>query len=67
MWYNILGGSMTDENKLSDLQELLNAIEHNEEIVAVNLEELLKLIQENKISPKEFEETFKKRLKDILA
>jgi rubrerythrin len=58
---------MTDENKLSDLQKLLTAIEHNEEIVAVNLEELLKLIQENKITPQEFEKTFKKRFKDILA
>lgn len=55
---------MTDENKLSDLQKLLNAIEHNEEIVAVNLAELLKLIQENKITPEEFEKAFKKRAKE---
>ena len=68
---------MSEDEKLKELQDLLAILETKEEIVEVNLPELVKLIEnlpelvkliENgEITPEEFEETFKKRLKDILA
>lgn len=56
-----------DDNKLKELQELLKLIENGEEILEPNLEEIAKLAEENEHPPKELEETFKKKFKDILA
>ena len=56
-----------DDNKLKELQELLKLIENGEEILEPNLEAIAKLAEENEYPPKEFEETFMKRFKDILA
>lgn len=55
------------DTKLKELQELLKLIENGEEILEFNLEAIAKLAKENEYPPKEFEEIFKKRLKDILA
>jgi hypothetical protein len=56
-----------DDNKLKQLQELLKLIENGEEILEPNLEAIAKLAEENERPPKEFEELFKKKFKDILA
>ena len=56
-----------DDNKLKELQELLKSIENGEEILEPNLEAIAKLAEENEHPPKEFEEIFKKKFKDILA
>jgi hypothetical protein len=58
---------MSEDKKLKELQDLLSILETKEEIVEVNLPELVRLIENNEITPEEFEETFKKRFKDILA
>jgi hypothetical protein len=58
---------MSEDEKLKELQDLLVILEEKEEIVEVNLPELVKLIENSETTPKEFEETFKKRKKDILA
>ena len=58
---------MSEDEKLKELQDLLAILETKEEIVEVNLPELVRLIENNEITPEEFEETFKKRFKDILA
>jgi glutamate racemase len=58
---------MSEDAKLKELQDLLSILETKEEIVEVNLPELVKLIENSEITPEEFEETFKKRFKDILA
>jgi hypothetical protein len=58
---------MSEDEKLKELQDLLSILETKEEIVEVNLPELVRLIENNEITPEEFEETFKKRFKDILA
>jgi hypothetical protein len=58
---------MSEDEKLKELQDLLAILETKEEIVEVNLPELVRLIENQEITPQEFEETFKKRKKDILA
>ena len=58
---------MSEDEKLKELQDLLAILETKEEIVEVNLPELVRLIENQEITPEEFEETFKKRFKDILA
>ena len=58
---------MSEDEKLKELQDLLAILETKEEIVEVNLPELFRLIENSEITPEEFEETFKKRFKDILA
>jgi hypothetical protein len=58
---------MSEDEKLKELQDLLSILETKEEIVEVNLPELVRLIENSEITPEEFEETFKKRFKDILA
>jgi hypothetical protein len=58
---------MSEDEKLKELQDLLSILEKKEEIVEVNLPELVRLIENSEITPEEFEETFKKRFKDILA
>jgi hypothetical protein len=58
---------MSEDEKLKELQDLLSILETKKEIVEVNLPELVRLIENSEITPKEFEETFKKRFKDILA
>jgi hypothetical protein len=58
---------MSEDEKLKELQDLLAILETKEEIVEVNLPELVRLIENSEITPEEFEETFKKRFKDILA
>jgi hypothetical protein len=58
---------MSEDEKLKELQDLLSILEKKEEIVEVNLPELVRLIENQEITPQEFEETFKKRKKDILA
>jgi hypothetical protein len=58
---------MSEDEKLKELQDLLSVLETKEEIVEVNLPELVRLIENSEITPEEFEETFKKRFKDILA
>ena len=58
---------MSEDEKLKELQDLLAILETKEEIVEVNLPELVRLIENSEITPEEFEETFKKRKKDILA
>ena len=56
---------MSEDEKLKELQDLLSILEKKEEIVEVNLPELVRLIENQEITPQEFEETFKKRKKDI--
>jgi hypothetical protein len=58
---------MSEDEKLKELQDLLAILETKEEIVEINLPELVRLIENQEITPQEFEETFKKRKKDILA
>lgn len=58
---------MSEDEKLKELQDLLSILETKEEIVEINLPELVRLIENQEITPQEFEETFKKRKKDILA
>ena len=52
---------MSEDEKLKELQDLLAILETKEEIVEVNLPELVRLIENQEITPQEFEETFKKR------
>jgi hypothetical protein len=58
---------MSEDEKLKELQDFLSILGTKEEIVEVNLPELVRLIENQEITPQEFEETFKKRKKDILA
>lgn len=58
---------MDEQDKLKELEELLKHIEDGNEILEPNLEAIAKLAEENEEPPKEFEETFKKHFKDMLA
>jgi hypothetical protein len=53
-------------NEDEKLKELLSILEEKKEVVEVNLPELVRLMLNGEITPEEFEETFKKRFKDIL-
>ena len=51
-----------DEDKLKNLQALLQLLENGEEILQPNLEKIAELAEEN---PEKLQEIFKKRYKDV--